>query len=139
MRIVKGGVGMHQEIIGFVRENEDGLMIVRDAEIAYWIVQQLARKRMGIRDVIARIRYHKNADILLERYLQKFATSTILGLLATTPSEWWESVPLCIGVVRVLKSRAGAIEQVFERPWYLRPKGVRETGLDHVAPLLRRT
>lgn len=126
-------------LTGFVYENEEGLEIVRDVEIAFWIVQQLARKRMAARDVIARIRYHANADILLERYLQKFATSTILGLLATTPSEWWESVPLCIGAVRILKNRTGAIEQVFERPWYLRPVGVKETGLDHVAPLLRRT
>lgn len=130
---------MEEGIINFVHENEEGLMIVRDVEIAYWIVRHLARKRMSARDVISRIRHNKNADILLERYLHRFSTSTILGLLVTTPTEWWESIPLCLGIVRVIKGRPEALRQVFDRPWYLRPKNVRETGIDFVAPFLKST
>lgn len=131
---------MGREIIEFVRVNEEGLMIVDDVEVAYWVVRQLQRKfRMGLRAIVARIRNHAYPEILAERCLQQYATGTILGLVASSPSEWWDSM-LGVGVARILNSRGKvAIELVFNRPWYL-PKRTRmqESGLDYLELYLKR-
>lgn len=53
---------MDREVIKFVQDNEEGLIVIAAIECAYWIVRQLVGRRMEAREVIARIRHHHRVE-----------------------------------------------------------------------------
>lgn len=128
---------MDREIIEFVRDNEEGLMVIHDLDTAYQILLHLDQEGMEVMCIIARIREHCEASDLLERYLGRLSSGQVLEIITKSPMNWWESVSLCVGMVRVIKSRTDAA-RVLQAHINFRPHAIRDTGIGKLAPFLAR-